>query len=86
MNTATNTHPHEYFLHLFGEELLDVLIVETPILEAKVISKGHFESFDRWKPINHKELSVFLGITTSIGLNEKHESFRIFPKVSPTLF
>ena len=52
-NTATNTQPHEYFLHLFGEEFLDALIAETNLLEGKVA---------------HKELLVFWGLTISMGL------------------
>ena len=36
---------HEYFLHLFGEELLDTVIADTNLYaERKIISKGNLGS------------------------------------------
>ena len=37
--------PHEYFLHSFGKEFLDVFIVEINLLEGKILSKGHLGSY-----------------------------------------
>ena len=54
-------------MHLFGEEFLDVLIAETNLLEGK-IRKVTLEVPVGWKPINHKELIVFWGLTNSMGL------------------
>ena len=54
-------------MHLFGEEFLDVLIAETNLLEGK-IRKVTLEVAVGWKPINHKELIVFWGLTNSMGL------------------
>ena len=36
-----DSQPHEYFLHLFGKELLDTSITETNLLEGKGLSKVH---------------------------------------------
>ena len=54
MNTVTNTQPLEYFFNLFREELFDVLIIETNILEGKT-SNVTFEVALAWKPISHKD-------------------------------
>ena len=58
-----DSKPHEYFLHLFGEEFLDTVIADTNLYaERKIISKGNLGSssqFHKWKPTNCGELLAF---------------------------
>ena len=49
-----DSKPHEYFLHLFGEEFLDTVVADTNLYaERKITSKGNLGSssrFCKWKP------------------------------------
>ena len=52
--------PHEYFLHLFGKDFLDVFIAETKFLDGKFWQVSLQVALD-WKPIGHEEHLVFFG-------------------------
>ena len=42
---SKDSKPHEYFLHLFGEEFLDTVIADTNLYaERKIILKGNLGS------------------------------------------
>ena len=41
---SEDSQPHEYFLHLFGEEVLDTLKAKINFLERKILLKGHLGS------------------------------------------
>ena len=62
---SKDSRPHDYFLHLFGEEFLDTVIADTNLYaDRKITSKGNLGSssrFGKWKPTNHEELFAFLG-------------------------
>ena len=38
-SVSENSQPHEYYLHLFGEEFLDALIAETNISPWELLSE-----------------------------------------------
>ena len=38
-SVSENSQPHEYYLHLFGEEFLDTLIAETNISPWELLSE-----------------------------------------------
>ena len=63
---SKDSKPHEYFLHLFGEEFLDTVIADTNLYaERKIILKGNLGSssrFHKWKPTNCEELLAFFGL------------------------
>ena len=52
-----DSQSHEYFLYLFGKELLDAFIVETNLLEEQILSKVHLaEVALSWKPKRVKNI------------------------------
>ena len=53
-----SSQPHEYFLHLFGKELLDVFIAETNLLNGQ-FRKVTLEIALGWKPVSHEVFSIF---------------------------
>ena len=55
-------------MHLLGEDFSDALIDEANLLEGKFLSKVTLEVALGWKPINHKELLVFLGLAINMDL------------------
>ena len=69
---SKDSKPHEYFLHLFGEEFLNNVIADTNLYtERKIRLKSNLGSssqFRKWKPTNRKELLAFLGLTINMGL------------------
>ena len=72
---SKDSKPHEYFLHLFGEEFLDTAVADTNLyVERKITSKGTLGSssqFRKWKPTNHEELLAFFRLTINMRLINK---------------
>ena len=48
---SNDSKPHDYFLHLFGEQFLDTVIADTNLYaERKITSKGNLGSSSQfWK-------------------------------------
>ena len=89
------SHMSEYFLHLYGEEVLDALIAEENLLEGKVLLKSRLVSCSRLETYkcNDKEHLVFWVLTISMKLiiKKKHESFleanqRLIPEAHQLCF
>ena len=63
---SKDSKPHEYFLHLFGEEFLDTVIADQNVYaERKITSKGNLGSssrFCKWKPTNCEDILAFFGL------------------------
>ena len=74
-----DSKPHEYFLHLFGEEFLNTVVADTNLYaERKITSKGNLESssqFHKWKPKNRKELLAFFGLKINMELINKSNAY-----------
>ena len=71
-----NSAPHEYFLHLLGDEFLQDIIDETnrygdekKNMRGKNI--GEASRFNKWVHTNREELLAFLGIVITMGLVSK---------------
>ena len=76
---SKDSKPHEYFLHLFGEEFLNTVVADTNLYaERKITSKDNLESLSqscKWKPKNRKELLAFFGLTINMGLINKSNAY-----------
>ena len=72
---SKNSKPHDYFLHLFGEEFLDTVIADTNLYaERKITCKCILRKssrFCKWKPTNREELLAFFGLTINMRLISK---------------
>ena len=71
-----NSAPHEYFLHLFGEQFLQDIIDETNRYgDAKKNMRGtnigKVSHFNKWVHTNREESLAFLGIVINMGLVSK---------------
>ena len=64
--------PHEYFLHLFGEDFVDLLMKETNTYgENKIKTKGTIPKssrFHKWYHTNREELLAFLAVVVNMVL------------------
>lgn len=58
--------PIEFFKHLFGDDLIDVLVTQTNIYAYQ--SNCLF-----WTPTTHQEMEAFIGLIIYMGLHPQHD-------------
>ena len=67
--------PHEYFLHLFGDDFVGLLVKETNTYgDNKIQAKGTIPKsscFHKWCHTNREELLAFLAVVVNMGLIRK---------------
>ena len=65
-----NTTPIAVFRSFFTGEVFNLIVEQTNIYERQKFQRSHQNTNDRWQDVEIKDIKLFLGIITIMGIND----------------